>query len=71
MPRKSGVDIIKEISDKDHPNSLETVIIVSGEINKTVLAETMKRGVKNFLVKPFDEDQFVERVKGILSKKNS
>lgn len=68
MPRKSGVDIIKEIAEKDHPNSLESVVIVSGEINKTVLAESMKRGVKSFLVKPFDEDQFIERVKGVLSK---
>jgi response regulator of citrate/malate metabolism len=68
MPRKSGVDIIKELEDKNHPNSLDAVIIVSGELNKTVLAEAMKRGVKNFLVKPFDEDQFNERVKGVLAK---
>lgn len=68
MPRKSGIDIIKEIEDKNHPNQLESVIIVSGELNKTVLAESMKRGVKNFLVKPFDENQFIERTKGVLAK---
>ena len=68
MPKKSGVDIIKELEDKNHPNSLDGVIIVSGELNKTVLAEAMKRGVKNFLVKPFDEDQFNERVRGVLAK---
>lgn len=68
MPKKSGVDIIKELDDKNHPNSLESVVIVSGELNKTVLAESMKRGVKTFLVKPFDETQFIERVKGVLAK---
>jgi len=68
MPRKSGVDLIKEIGEKDHPNSLESVIIVSGELNKEVLAETMKRGVKSFLVKPFDEDQFIERTKSVLTR---
>ncbi len=68
MPKKSGVDIIKELADKNHANSLDSVVIVSGELNKTVLAESMKRGVKTFLVKPFDETQFVERVKGILAK---
>ncbi len=68
MPKKSGVDIIKELADKNHVNSLDSVVIVSGELNKTVLAESMKRGVKTFLVKPFDETQFVERVKGILAK---
>lgn len=68
MPKKSGVDIIKELTDKNHPNSLDSVVIVSGELNKTVLAEAMKNGVKTFLVKPFDEDQFIERVKGVLAK---
>jgi response regulator of citrate/malate metabolism len=68
MPKKSGVDIIKELADKNHVNSLDSVVIVSGELNKTVLAESMKRGVKTFLVKPFDETQFIERVKGILAK---
>lgn len=68
MPRKSGVDLIKEIGEKDHPNSLDSVIIVSGELNKEVLAETMKRGVKSFLVKPFDEEQFIERTKSVLNR---
>ncbi len=68
MPRKSGIDIIKEVEDKNHPNNLESIIIVSGELSKTVLAESMKRGVKNFLVKPFDESQFIERTKGVLAK---
>lgn len=68
MPKKSGVDIIKELTDKNHPNSLDSVVIVSGELNKTVLAKAMKNGVKTFLVKPFDEDQFIERVKGVLAK---
>lgn len=67
MPRKSGVDIIKELAEKDHPNDPQSVIIVSGELNKEVLAESMKRGAKNFIVKPFDEDQFSEKVKAVLS----
>jgi two-component system chemotaxis response regulator CheY len=68
MPKKSGVDIIKELEDKNHPNDLSAVIIVSGELNKTILAESMKRGAKNFIVKPFDETQFRDKVKGVLGK---
>lgn len=68
MPKKSGVDIIKELEDKNHPNDLSSVIIVSGELNKTILAESMKRGAKNFIVKPFDEEQFRDKVKAVLSK---
>ena len=67
MPRKSGVDLIKEISHKVHPNSPQAVVIVSGELNKEVLTESMKRGTKNFLVKPFTEEQFQEKVKTILT----
>jgi response regulator of citrate/malate metabolism len=67
MPRKSGIDIIMEIQDKDHPNDIKNVVVVSGELSKTVIAETLKRGVKYFLVKPFDEGQFQERIKSVLS----
>ena len=65
MPKKSGVDILREF-DKDQANDLSSVIIVSGELNKTVLQEAMKRGVKNFIVKPFDEDQFSSKVLSVL-----
>lgn len=68
MPKKSGVDIIKELEDKNHPNDLAAVVIISGELNKTILAESMKRGAKNFLVKPFDEEQFREKARLVLSK---
>ena len=66
MPRKSGVDIIKELENIDHPNDLKNVVIVSGELSKLVLTDTIKRGVKNFLVKPFDESQFNDKVSAIL-----
>lgn len=67
MPRKSGVDIIYEIAEKNHPNDPSSVIIVSGELNKDVLAESMKRGAKNFIVKPFNEEQFADKVKAVIS----
>jgi response regulator of citrate/malate metabolism len=67
MPKKSGVDILRELHDKDHPNDIKNVIIVSGELNKMVLTVSVERGVKNFLVKPFDEDQFREKIKPILN----
>lgn len=67
MPRKSGIDLIKEIARPAHENDPRAVVIVSGGLNKEVLTEGMKRGAKNFLVKPFTEDQFQERVKTVLS----
>jgi len=67
MPRKSGIDLIKEIARKNHDNDPRSVVIVSGELNKDVLTEGMKQGAKSFLVKPFTEEQFQERVKSVLS----
>lgn len=66
MPRKSGLDIIKEIAG-DGVNSMNSVVIVTGELDKTVLATSMKGGVKHFLVKPFDEDQFVTKTEQVLN----
>lgn len=68
MPKKSGVDIIKELQDRRHPNELSSVVVISGELNKNVVEETMKRGAKNFIVKPFDETQFRDKIKSVLSK---
>jgi len=42
------------------------VVIVSGELNKDVLAAAMKMGTKNFLVKPFTEEQFQDKARTIL-----
>ncbi|MCP4912154.1 MAG: response regulator [Oligoflexia bacterium] len=67
MPRKTGVDLLKEF-DKTNENTLESVIIVSGELNKNVITSAIAGGAKNFLVKPFDEDQFTEKVTGVLKK---
>lgn len=67
MPKKSGVDIVKEF-DKESLNTIDSVIVVSGELNKNVIQDVVSRGVKNFLVKPFDESSFQEKVKAVVSK---
>lgn len=67
MPKKSGIDILSEF-DKDALNHKENVLVVSGTLEKDVLAKVLNRGVKTFLVKPFDEPSFQERVIKILSQ---
>ncbi|GAB4018350.1 MAG: hypothetical protein Fur0010_19510 [Bdellovibrio sp.] len=67
MPKKTGVDILKEL-DKNANNSAESIVIVSGELNKNVLSQAMVKGVKNFLVKPFDENVFQEKIRQVLAK---
>ncbi|MBT3584303.1 MAG: response regulator [Halobacteriovoraceae bacterium] len=65
MPRKTGIDILKEFKDS-HPNNIENVILVSGELDKHVITAAMKQGCKQYLVKPFDEGAFAEKVRPVL-----
>ncbi|WP_127716011.1 response regulator [Halobacteriovorax sp. HLS] len=65
MPKKSGLDVLKEF-EGDHKNSFDSVIVVSGELDKTKLSAILGKGVKNFIIKPFTEAQFQEKVIPIL-----
>ncbi len=67
MPKKSGVDLIREFEQKRN-NSVDSVIVVSGGIERSMMNEMLKRGVRHFLVKPFEEDAFVREVKEVLAK---
>ncbi len=65
MPKKTGYDLIGDIKASDI-NSLESIIIASGTLEKDLIAKIIQAGVKNFMVKPFDEKQFQEKVLKIL-----
>lgn len=67
MPKKSGIDVLKEF-EGDHKNDIEDVVVVSGELDKGKLQNILSRGVKNFMIKPFDEGQFQEKVLPILKR---
>jgi response regulator of citrate/malate metabolism len=65
MPKKSGLDVLKEF-DGDQKNDFDSVIVVSGELDKEKLTAILGKGVKNFIIKPFTEAQFQEKVLPIL-----
>jgi two-component system chemotaxis response regulator CheY len=66
MPKKSGYDLIGDIR-LSTINSIDNILIVSGTLEKDLIAKIFASGVKNFMVKPFDEKQFQEKVLKILS----
>jgi response regulator of citrate/malate metabolism len=68
LPRKSGLDIIRELDDKSI-NSKNSIIIVSGTLEKTTLEKAVGLGVKMFLQKPFDEATFQEKVLKVIGAK--
>lgn len=65
MPKKSGYDLIGDV-EVGGINSKENVLIVSGTLEKDLIAKIIGNGVKNLMVKPFDEKQFQEKVLRIL-----
>ena len=68
MPKKAGLDVIREFDDRSL-NTRSSVLVVSGEIDKTILEKTLALGVKNFLTKPFTEPDFQEKVLKMLAAK--
>lgn len=65
MPKKSGIDILREF-DRYKLNSLSSVVVISGGLDKDTLTFAAKTGVKHFLVKPFDEENFLLKIKQVL-----
>lgn len=66
MPKKSGYDLLSEFHNGSL-NQKEHILIVSGTLEKELIAKILGQGVKTFLVKPFDEPAFQERVLKVLS----
>jgi len=68
MPKKTGLDLLAEFTDKNSINKTNSVVIVSGTLDKDAIADILKAGIKTFLVKPFDEAAFQDRVLKVLKE---
>jgi response regulator of citrate/malate metabolism len=70
MPKKSGVDLLKEFDGTSSTsNKIENILVISGTLDRDLIARVIQRGVKNFLVKPFDEASFKDKVSKIIGVK--
>lgn len=65
MPKKSGFELIGDV-EVGGLNTKDSILIASGTLEKDLIAKIIANGVKNFMVKPFDEKQFQEKVLKIL-----
>lgn len=68
MPKKTGLDLLAEFTDKNGLNKTHSVVIVSGTLDKDAISDITKAGIKTFLVKPFDEAAFQDRVLKVLKE---
>jgi two-component system chemotaxis response regulator CheY len=67
MPRKSGLDALREIMAIDPGAS---VIICSALGQEALVKDMMSAGAKGYLVKPFKPDQVLEVVGMVMAKQN-
>lgn len=64
MPRKSGIDVLKYIRDRQLPTR---VIMVTGRLGFSVGSESMLLGADEYITKPFDLDYLELSIKRLLT----
>lgn len=68
MPEMDGVEAVKRLKEID-PHAV--IVMVSAMGQRDFVAEAVKNGAKDFIVKPFQEDKIkamLERVSQITAK---
>jgi len=65
LPRLGGIEAVRAIRAKgvDAP-----IIMVSSEAGKTNIVEALRAGVQNYVIKPFDLNTLVVKVREALGK---
>ena len=63
MPNKSGFEALKEIRAQ---GKTMPIIMVTTETEKSRIVEAIKAGATNYIVKPFEPDAFIEKIKSIM-----
>ncbi|MDP4186604.1 MAG: response regulator [Bacteroidota bacterium] len=69
MPKVSGFDFLKEVKRNNHLKEIP-VIVVSALNDMANVKKTLAMGAIDFVQKPIDIQQFVEKVDAILNKKS-
>lgn len=63
MPGMSGIDIVKRLRSSPNVDQYVYTIIVIGRDSHESLIEAIDAGVDDFIVKPFEPDELIMRVK--------
>lgn len=65
MPKKNGYDILEEFKGNQF-NSVSKVVAMSGTMDIDILTIATYHGVRTFLIKPFTEELFREKIGNVL-----
>lgn len=67
MPGKSGVELLPEIRSE---YSETAVIMATAVAEIDIVIECMRQGAQDYITKPFDLDEVLSSVEGVLTKRN-
>jgi YesN/AraC family two-component response regulator len=65
MPKMDGIKLMKLLI-RNNLVEPETVLMISGFFEASVIQEASSLGLKNFIVKPFDRETITDKAKRIL-----
>lgn len=68
MPVLDGIEAMRRIKDSE-PNAKVIMISAAGQKHKVM--EAMKAGATEFLTKPLEEEEVLERIKNVLQRLSS
>lgn len=65
LPKESGIEVLNEILQLD---AQAKVIMCSAMGQENVIADALRKGAKDFIVKPFQEDQLIKTIASIIGQ---
>lgn len=67
MPNCTGIDLLKRVR-ADQKFNKTPFILITAEAEQHQVAEAVKAGVDNYLVKPFTKEQIVSKLEAVYKK---
>ncbi len=65
MPNMDGLNFVKELQESETYKDIP-IIMITTEGGKGEVVEALKQGVKNYVVKPFEKDSLLQKVKAVM-----
>jgi len=68
MPKMSGYDVLKEIRKNPKTKNIKVIFLTVARISEDSMFKLGELNIDDYITKPFDNDELVERVKKALQK---
>jgi putative two-component system response regulator len=66
MPRRSGLDVLRELAPWVGPPAMVPVIMLTGDVDSSTRRTALERGARDFVSKPIAVDEVLLRIRNVL-----